>query len=135
MLYTNTVSLLIVHYTTLNLAMLTVDTQVDIQDIDEVRLGQTTSVFQKHKAPELSKSSFSVMYHHHGKSLDVIAKDPNEFRIWVSGIRELIRLTKNGTNIRDLKTLVLDLPLKGKARNNDGTFANINQNTATKALT
>jgi hypothetical protein len=70
------------------------NTTISICDMDEIRIGQTTPTFAKHRAPELSKSSFSVLYNH-GKTLDVIAKDPNEFKLWTEGLRQLIEISKH----------------------------------------
>lgn len=38
------------------------DTQIEFADIQEIRMGQTTPVFKRHPAPELARSSFSVIY-------------------------------------------------------------------------
>lgn len=87
------------------------DTPVDIADIDEIRFGQTTANFAKHPAPDLAKSSFSVIYAQGKSTLDLIAKDPNEFKIWTRGIIELVKISKNGRigDLERLKALPLDL--------------------------
>lgn len=86
------------------------DTQVDIESINEVRIGQTTPNFAKHPAPELVKSSFSVFYDNRRKSLDLVAKDPNEFRIWVDGLRALVAKARE-TDITRLTELVITVPI------------------------
>ena len=80
------------------------DTQVQLARVDELRLGQTTPIFARHKAPELAKSSFSLLYREEGSSssssarlasLDLIAKDPNEFRMWTEGLRALLAVIRD----------------------------------------
>lgn len=64
-------------------------TQIKIKDIDQIVTGQRTRNFRRHRAPELAKSSFSIIYHGQRKSLDVVAKTPEEHAIWVQGLESL----------------------------------------------
>jgi hypothetical protein len=60
-------------------------TQVHLSDVDDIRTGQTTPNFERHRAPELARSSFSLIYRNRRETLDLIAKDPNEFKLWIQG--------------------------------------------------
>jgi len=68
------------------------DSEIYIEDIVSIRKGQTTAKFQRHPAPELEKSSFSVIYQKKSKeeSLDLIAKEPRDFDIWFEGLQHLV---------------------------------------------
>lgn len=68
-------------------------TTVAIADIKELVLGQKMEKFRRHKAPELEKSSFSLIYSS-GKTLDLIAIQPREFKIWITGLNVLIKLAR-----------------------------------------
>jgi len=85
------------------------DTQISIADIDDVRDGQTTTTFERHRAPELSRSSFSIIYNRRRSSLDLIAKDLNEYKIWVAGLRRLVEMYRSAKaqEVRTLKTLII----------------------------
>lgn len=67
------------------------DSQLDLREITDIRMGQTTSNFARHPTPKLARVSFSLMYRggsaQNPKSLDLVAKDPNEFSIWIAGIQ------------------------------------------------
>lgn len=84
-------------------------TQIAISDIDEICNGQKTATFARHRAPELVRSSFSVIYNRRRASLDLIAKDLNEYRIWTTGLRMLVDMVRTArTNeVRSLKDLVV----------------------------
>jgi len=92
--------------------------QVDVDDMVAITLGQTTANFTRHAAPELARystasaqlrlclviqfdhtcvirSSFSIIYDGNRKTLDLIAKDPNEFAIWTKGLQLLIEFAQN----------------------------------------
>mmetsp|Transcript_19737 Transcript_19737/g.27383 ORF Transcript_19737/g.27383 Transcript_19737/m.27383 type:complete len:508 (-) Transcript_19737:73-1596(-) len=60
--------------------------------IEDIVIGQKMPKFQRHRAPELERSSFSIIYDG-GKTLDLIAIQPREFKIWITGLRELLKLT------------------------------------------
>lgn len=90
------------------------ETQISFRDMDELVYGQTTAVFERHKAPELSKSSFSILYDKGRKTLDLIAKDPNEFTMWTEGLIQLIDLAKSKSfsYMAELQNLEVELPVK-----------------------
>ncbi|GAB5371216.1 hypothetical protein AAMO2058_001560400 [Amorphochlora amoebiformis] len=70
------------------------DCEIDFRSITSIQRGQNTAKFQRHPSPELERTSFSVIYtNKKGKedSLDVVAKDPKEFKIWLVGLKELLR--------------------------------------------
>lgn len=95
------------------------DSQIDLRDVDEIVLGQHTDKFGKHKeVVQLEKSSFSVYYAYRKKTLDVIAKDPNEFTVWTRGLQELVRRAQKNENLAQLSELVLELTLLPNRRTN-----------------
>jgi hypothetical protein len=96
----------------------TSETQIPLAVIDEIRLGQNTANFSRHPAPDLAKSSFSVLYNMGRSTLDVIAKDPNDFLIWTRGLRELVRISSEGRpgELEELKTLPLNLGIQTARR-------------------
>jgi hypothetical protein len=85
--------------------------QVRLTDVDAIVLGQTTENFERHRAPELARSSFSLYYRSRRETLDLIAKDPNEFKIWTQGLIELHGMLKKGRapEVRVLKELPLTI--------------------------
>lgn len=83
---------------------------MNLADIDEVKNGQTTPVFKRYMAPELARSSFSVIYNRRRSSLDLIAKDHNEFKIWTTGLRKMIEMQRaNASDFRALKEVVMPI--------------------------
>jgi len=83
-----------------------------------VRVGQTTANFARHPAPDLARSSFSILYDMGRSTLDVIAKDPNDYTVWVRGLRELMRISSEGRpgDVENLKTLPLQLGILTQRR-------------------
>merc|ERR1719230_52550 len=72
------------------------DSVIHIDQVHEIRLGQTTPVFLNYRLPMLEHLSFSLIYGPHGsKTLDLTCKDEFEFDIWVTGLKALIYHTKN----------------------------------------
>ncbi|CEM02960.1 unnamed protein product [Vitrella brassicaformis CCMP3155] len=68
---------------------------VTIDDIKELRLGQTTQTFLHYKLPLLEHLSFSVMYGPQAsKTLDLTCKDEFEFDHWVTGLKALMYRAK-----------------------------------------
>merc|ERR1712228_393288 len=63
-------------------------TCIFIKDIREVVRGQQTEVFKKFHQKTLEKSSFSVVYGHSYKTLDVAAKSIDECEMWVKTLLE-----------------------------------------------
>jgi len=92
----------------------TKETQISLDSVTEIKFGQQTTNFHRHRAPELEKSSFSLIYENGHKTLDLIAKDPNEYRIWVEGLKSLLRLSKDGdlASVVSLKELIVQLPVR-----------------------
>lgn len=69
-------------------------TTINLLDVDVLQTGQLTNVFKKHLQPRLSKCSFSLVYNAGNKTLDVIAKNRNEFLLWTTGLTKLIDYNK-----------------------------------------
>jgi len=69
-------------------------TCVLFKNIKDIIIGQNMPKFRRHRAPELARSSFSIIYGD-GKTLDLIAIQPREFKIWITGLKELLKLTKS----------------------------------------
>jgi len=92
----------------------TKETQIPLDSVTEIKFGQQTANFHRHRAPELEKSSFSIIYENGHKTLDLIAKDPNEYRMWVEGLKSLLRLCKDGDlmSLLPLKELIVQLPVR-----------------------
>jgi len=88
------------------------DSKVAIESIIDLRSGQTTPSFHRHKAPELAKCSFSLFYDNGKRTLDLICKDANEYTIWTQGIRKLMDLSQNPHALIGLKQLVLPLKIE-----------------------
>jgi len=89
------------------------ETRVSLTDVIELRLGQHTPTFARHPAPDLAQSSFSLIYDQGRSSLDVIAKDPNEFRCFTGGLRQLLRILEEDgpAAVERLNQLTLPLPI------------------------
>jgi len=79
------------------------NSRVDIAGIQQLLIGQHTPTFHKHHAPALVSRSFSLVYNKGKSTLDVISKDVNEYRVWLAGIQELIKLQSDVAGLRDLK--------------------------------
>lgn len=87
-------------------------TQIDLADVDDIVLGQTTQTFERHLTPELDTASFSLLYHGRKRSLDLIAKNPTEFKVWTEGLRTLCQRARTGSRVEleTLKELPVELP-------------------------
>ncbi len=92
------------------------DTCIFFRDINEIVMGQQTSKFKRHAAPELARSSFSIIYGRRKKSLDLIAIQPREFKIWITGLRELIRLanTQGADKLPGIQNLYMTVKTTSK---------------------
>lgn len=67
------------------------DSVVQLAEVQEIRLGQTTPVFLNYRLPMLEHLSFSLVYGPKGKkTLDLTCKDEFEFDHWVTGLKALI---------------------------------------------
>jgi len=110
------------------------ETQIPLAVIDDIRIGQTTPNFIRHPAPDLEKSSFSVLYNMGKNTLDVIAKDPNDFLVWTRGLRELLRISNDRPGaLEDLKSLPLSLGIH-TARRSSVDIRDVNTGTTAAAL-
>jgi len=78
------------------------NTSIQIKEIHEIAQGQTTDIFKKCKQMALAKASFSVIYGGKRQSLDVVAKSPDEAKMWVTGLRKLVEQHKAGKDLADV---------------------------------
>merc|ERR1719277_482098 len=61
---------------------------VQLDEVTEIRLGQTTKTFSAYKLPMLEHLSFSLVHGPKGsKTLDLTCKDEFEFDHWVTGLK------------------------------------------------
>jgi hypothetical protein len=61
---------------------------VQLDEVTEIRLGQTTKVFSHYRLPMLEHLSFSLVHGPKGsKTLDLTCKDEFEFDHWVTGLK------------------------------------------------
>mmetsp|Transcript_150570 Transcript_150570/g.419643 ORF Transcript_150570/g.419643 Transcript_150570/m.419643 type:complete len:730 (-) Transcript_150570:242-2431(-) len=72
------------------------DSVVQLDEVTEIRLGQTTPVFLHYRLPMLEHLSFSLVYGPKGsKTLDLTCKDEFEFDHWVTGLKAIFYHFKN----------------------------------------
>jgi hypothetical protein len=72
------------------------DSVIQLDEIAEIRLGQTTPVFLHYRLPMLEHLSFSLAYGPKGtKTLDLTCKDEFEFDLWVTGLKAVFYHFKN----------------------------------------
>merc|ERR1719454_1556197 len=72
------------------------DSVVNLDEVVEIRLGQTTPVFLHYRLPMLEHLSFSLVYGPKGsKTLDLTCKDEFEFDHWVTGLKAVFYHHKN----------------------------------------
>jgi len=75
------------------------DSVVQLDEVVEIRLGQTTPVFLHYRLPMLEHLSFSLVYGPKGsksqKTLDLTCKDEFEFDHWVTGLKAIFYHFKN----------------------------------------
>merc|ERR1712151_1244084 len=72
------------------------DSVVQLDEVAEIRLGQTTPVFVHYRLPMLEHLSFSLVYGPKGsKTLDLTCKDEFEFDLWVTGLKAIFYHFKN----------------------------------------
>merc|ERR1719454_2771478 len=72
------------------------DSVVNLEEVVEIRLGQTTPVFLHYRLPMLEHLSFSLVYGKGSqKSLDLTCKDEFEFDHWVTGLKAIFYHCKN----------------------------------------
>jgi len=106
------------------------DSKVPLNLVDKLQLGQATSNFARHPTPELARHSFSLLYGK--KTLDLIAKDSNEYEMWTRGLEKLLELLEkeNSKHLVALKAL----PCLVRIRNR-GYLDIVDFNTGTSATT
>uniref|UniRef100_A0A803LMQ5 Uncharacterized protein n=1 Tax=Chenopodium quinoa TaxID=63459 RepID=A0A803LMQ5_CHEQI len=63
--------------------------------VSKIIQGQRTAVFRRFLRPEKDYLSFSLIYNHGDRSLDVICKDKAEAEVWLAGLKALIGLQRN----------------------------------------
>lgn len=106
-------------------------TRVLISEIKEVLKGQETQVFRKFQQAALEKASFSVVFGHDYKSLDLVAKSTDECDLWVLGIKQLVELHKKGTELKTVRQLIVAVQFKDRnrpqSRVGSGRFIRANQ--------
>jgi len=72
------------------------DSVVQLDEVTEIKLGQTTPVFLHYRLPMLEHLSFSLIHGKGGsKTLDLTCKDEFEFDHWVTGLKAIIYHFKN----------------------------------------
>jgi len=72
------------------------DSVVNLDEVTEIRLGQTTQNFLHYRLPMLEHLSFSLVYGPKGsKTLDLTCKDEFEFDHWVTGLKAIFYHFKN----------------------------------------
>jgi len=72
------------------------DSVIQLDEVQEIRLGQTTPVFLHYRLPMLEHLSFSLVYGPKGsKTLDLTCKDEFEFDHWVTGLKAIFYHFKN----------------------------------------
>lgn len=89
------------------------DSSIALHDFDEIRLGQTTELFERYPAPELVSASMSVLYQNRERSLDIIAKTPLDFKVWSVGLNALMRKAKQMSDeqLSELRELIIEVKL------------------------
>mmetsp|Transcript_19584 Transcript_19584/g.45517 ORF Transcript_19584/g.45517 Transcript_19584/m.45517 type:complete len:777 (-) Transcript_19584:177-2507(-) len=71
------------------------DSVIQLEEVQEIRLGQTTQVFLHYRLPMLEHLSFSLVYGRDGsKTLDLTCKDEFEFDHWVTGLKAIFYILK-----------------------------------------
>lgn len=71
------------------------DSVVQLDEVTEIRLGQTTPVFLHYRLPMLEHLSFSLVFGPKGSTLDLTCKDEFEFDLWVTGLKAIFYHFKN----------------------------------------
>jgi hypothetical protein len=85
--------------------------RVYLKDIQKLQKGQSTAVFSKHNVKSLERSSFSLIYDNGKRTLDLIAKDPNDFTVWVHGLKVLMRFHEQGKLTTTLSEIIMQMPI------------------------
>ncbi|ETO13918.1 hypothetical protein RFI_23451, partial [Reticulomyxa filosa] len=72
------------------------ETSIVIADMKHILEGQQTEVFKQCTQASLEKASFSIVYGTKMKTLDLVAKSHEEAKLWVKGLRGLIKANQIG---------------------------------------
>jgi len=83
------------------------ESQIDLEDVHEILLGQNTDVFRKASAKSLEEGSFSIIYGPHRSSLDLVAKDYHHLKVWTDGLESLVREIRAGHDVSELQALLV----------------------------
>ncbi|KAJ1388453.1 Zinc finger, FYVE/PHD-type [Sesbania bispinosa] len=67
-----------------------------LSSVSRIIPGQRTAVFQRYLRPEKDYLSFSLIYNHGKRSLDLICKDKVEAEVWIAGLKALISSGQGG---------------------------------------
>jgi len=106
-------------------------TRVLVSEVKEILKGQETQVFRKFQQAALEKASFSVVFGHDYKSLDLVAKSTDECDLWVSGLQQLVEIYKKGTDLKSVRQLMVSVSFKDRnrpqSRAGSGRFVRANQ--------
>jgi len=90
-------------------------TSIDIKDITEVITGQHTKEFRRFEWNKLAPASFSIIYDHGTKALNLVAKSIDEMKFWVEALRKLRELARKGENLQQISKL--EIPIEFHDRN------------------
>ncbi|CAJ2629891.1 unnamed protein product [Trifolium pratense] len=67
-----------------------------LSSVSKIIPGQRTAVFQRFPRPEKDYLSFSLIYNHGKRSLDLICKDKVEAEVWIAGLGAVISSGQGG---------------------------------------
>ncbi|XP_058769865.1 PH, RCC1 and FYVE domains-containing protein 1-like [Vicia villosa] len=67
-----------------------------LSSVSKIIPGQRTAVFQRFPRPDKDYLSFSLIYNHGKRSLDLICKDKVEAEVWIAGLGALISSGQGG---------------------------------------
>jgi len=73
----------------------------------------------------LTPASFSIIYAHGSKSLNLVAKTPYEMRMWVDGLRKLRELLRKGENLPKLPKLEIEVDVRDGNRRSSNSENNV----------
>lgn len=77
-------------------------TTIDIACMDTVLQGRKSEAFRRHQKEELKNLSFSIIYDR-VNSLDLLANDATECKMWVNCLKELIKRSKKGQKVASIE--------------------------------
>jgi len=83
------------------------ESQIDLEDVHQILLGQHTEVFKKANAKALEEGSFSIIYGPRRTSIDLVAKDYHHLKVWTDGLESLVREIRAGRDVSELQALLV----------------------------